>query len=135
MVKMRYTLAFDENRNLFTLTTFDALSLRDIQDMIRAMLMHESWRKGRDLLLDHRLASFSEISPADMKMLADTVAVLDQKLGPRYCAIITPDDGISKHAMYQYEVDPRADLVTRIFLAHEYENALHWLAECAASSN
>ena len=131
---MKYTLVFDENRNLFTLTTFGALSLKGIQDMIRTMLMHESWRKGRDLLVDHRRASFCDVSPADMKVIADTVVVLDQKLGARHCAVITPDDGISKHAMYQYEVDPRADLVTRIFLAHEYDIALHWLAERAASS-
>ena len=126
---MKYELTFEENLNRFTLTTFNALTLPGIQEMLKALVTHESWRKGRDLVVDHRQASFSKISPEEMRFLADAVVALDQHLGARYCAVISPDDGISKHAMYQFDVEPRADLVTRVFLSHEYSDALKWLNE------
>lgn len=62
-----------------------------------------------------------------MAYLAEAVVSLDQTLGARHCAVISPDDGISKHAMYQFNVDPRADIVTQVFQSHQYEAALAWL--------
>ncbi|MBN2715654.1 MAG: hypothetical protein JXX14_07345 [Deltaproteobacteria bacterium] len=124
---MKYSIAFDSSWNRFTLTTFEAVSMKGVKQMLRDLLMHPSWKKGRDLLVDHRKASFSQISSEEMAFLADTVVALDEKLGARFCAVISPDDGITKHAMYKFDVDPRADLVTRVFMADEYDAALEWL--------
>ena len=124
---MKYTLLYEPDLNRFTLTTFGELSMSGIQEMLKALLTHEAWQKNRDLVVDHRQASFSKISPEEMKYLADTVVALDRRLGARHCAIITPDDGITKHAMYQYDVESRAELVNRTFLANEYDQAIQWL--------
>ncbi|MBN2344322.1 MAG: hypothetical protein JXX29_05275 [Deltaproteobacteria bacterium] len=124
---MRYTLLFEEKLNRFTLTTYEELSFEGIQEMMKTLLTHESWKKGRDLLVDHREASFAQITPQEMQYLADAVVTLDQTLGARYCAVVSPDDGVSKHAMYQFDVEDRAELVNRTFLPNEHDKALSWL--------
>lgn len=124
---MKYDINFDKNKNRFSLKTYGYLSMNGIQEMIKTLVTHEKWKKGRDLFIDHREASFEKISQEDMLVLSQTVISLDKTLGAHRCAVISPDDGYAKHAMYEYSVESKADLITRTFLADQYEMAREWL--------
>ena len=125
---MKYTLTFEDAKNRFTLKTFGNLTMFGIQDMIKQLVSHQDWKKGRDLFIDHREASFEEISVEDIMLLSKMVTMLDETLGARRCSVISSDDGHMKNAMYKNTVDPdKADIVTRTFSALQYNEAIAWL--------
>lgn len=124
---MKFDLSFDIEQNRFTLKTYGYLSMDGIKEMIKTLVTHDKWEKGRDLFIDHREASFEKISQENMLVLSQTVISLDKTLGAHRCAVVSPDNGYAKHAMYEYTVETKADLITRTFLADQYDQAIEWL--------
>lgn len=124
---MRYDIIFTPEKNRFTLKTYEYLTMTGIQEMIRELVTHKDWKKGRDLFIDHREASFEKISIEDIISLSNTVMLLDETLGAHRCSVISSDDGYLKNAMYQNKIDSNAKIVTRTFLPTEYDQAIAWL--------
>lgn len=124
---MRYEITFNEDKNRFTLKTFDYLTMQGIEEMVKELLTHNNWQKGRDLLIDHREASFAKISIEDIISLSNTIMALDKTLGSRKCSVISPEDGYLKNSMYESKIEPNVDTVTRTFLPSQYEDAISWL--------
>lgn len=126
---MKFDIIFEEKKNRFTLKTYGSLSMLGIKEMVQQLVSHPNWQKNRDLFIDHREASFDEISVEDILELSQMVLALDQTLGARRCSVISSDDGHFKNAMYKSTVDPGANLVTQLFLPSEYDEAIAWLDE------
>lgn len=126
---MKFDLVFEEEKNRFTLKTYGNLTMIGIQDMVQKLVSHPNWQKNRDLFIDHREASFKDISVEDILQLSQMVLTLDETLGARHCSVISSDDGHLINAMYKNTVDPVANLVTKMFLPSQYDEAIAWLDE------
>lgn len=124
---MQYSIEFVKDKNRFVLKTSGSLTMLGIQDMVRDLVSHEDWQKGRDLFIDHRDASFDKISVDDIIILSQTVKTLDQTLGARHCAVVNSDDSHLKNSMYDVKIEAEVDLVNRNFFPDQYDEALQWL--------
>ncbi len=124
---MRFEITFNEDQNRFILKTFEYLTMQGIEEMVKELLTHNKWQKGRDLLIDHREASFAKISIEDIISLSNTVMVLDKTLGSRRCSAISPEDGYLKNSMYESKIESKVDTVTKTFLPSQYKEAIEWL--------
>ena len=124
---MEFEIAFESEKNRFVIKTCGFYAVEDNISIIKQLELHPNWRKGLDVLVDHRQASFETARVDDIRHISEAMAVFEKKYGSRRCAIVAPSAGYSLVAFYKYDVDSKVDLVTKIFPSDEYDKALSWL--------
>ncbi len=123
-----------KNKDRFVLKTYDRYTVEDNILMLKQLTLHRHWRKGLDVLVDHRQVSFESVEVTDVSEISTVIVALDKQYGTRRCAIVTPLVGHGLVALYKYDVDSKVDMETKIFGPNDYEKAVSWLETEAQSS-
>ncbi len=124
---MEFEIISESENGGFILKTSGQYAVEDYIMMLKHLALHSSWKKGMDVLLDHRQTSFEDFSVDLMSQISDATVALDERYGAKRCAIVAPTEGFSKIGMFKFDVDSKVGTITKIFPPDEYADAIRWL--------
>jgi hypothetical protein len=124
---VRHTISFrEEGRPDVVITTSGTASLQGMNAYVDEIESDLRWRQGGTVLVDHRLADFSEITTADIRARGKRLAGTRPRLKPSRVAIVVT--GRAAFGVMRM-VDMFADDATERRVFYGVEEAYSWLAE------
>lgn len=124
---MRFEIIEIPQKKFFVINAEGNFTIEDNIQMIRDLALHKSWKKGLNVLLDHRKTVFKNINIGRLKEIITTIALLEKEYGASNCAIISPIEGMSIIAMYKFESEFKVNMKTKIFCPLELSEAYKWI--------
>ena len=128
---MDFEIIGESSKGYLILKTSGSYSVDDNIEMIKQIALHEHWKKGMDVLTDHRHVSFEEGDLTDLRLhterLTEATMLLEKEYGARRCAIVAPLEGHTKAALYTFFANLELNMVTKLFPPNEYDKAVLWL--------
>lgn len=126
---MEYEIRDESEKNRFIIKLSGRLSMDDHSAMLKELVSHPHWKKGRKMLVDVRQVSAQGVGADEMVALAKTIGPFKDKLGPTRHAFVCSEGTYSLTSMFHYIVDDQVGWTSKLFTADEYEAALTWLAQ------
>lgn len=122
---MKYTIQFGGAPQDVTITTSGPGSGKGLVDFVRDLVSNPLFRPGLLILVDHLSLDPTPINAADVRAQAETVLLLDERIGPSKVAIVVPTPlafGFAR--MYELYTE-RAQVTSKVFYSRS--EALKWL--------
>jgi hypothetical protein len=122
---VKYTIEFGGAPQDVTITTSGPGSGKGLVDFVRDLVSNPLFRPGLLILVDHLSLDPTPINAADVRAQAETVLLLDERIGPSKVAIVVPTPlafGFAR--MYELYTE-RAQVTSKVFYSRS--EALKWL--------
>jgi hypothetical protein len=122
---VKYTIQFGGAPQDVTITTSGPGSGKGLVDFVRDLVSNPLFRPGLLILVDHLSLDPTPINAADVRAQAETVLLLDERIGPSKVAIVVPTPlafGFAR--MYELYTE-RAQVTSKVFYSRS--EALKWL--------
>ena len=124
---MEFEIIDESGNGRFVTKTFGQFSTENMTLMLKQLVSHNHWKKGLDLLMDHRQLSLDEATVDEVSQLAKVIGALEKDFAAGRCAMVVPDKGPGIAAIFKYAIDLKSEMVIKMFEPAEYRNALNWL--------
>ena len=123
--KMQYEIIFHDSKSFVTIRMSGDLTCDGIELMLTELICDPRWKVSLNALVDNRAASLDTLSLYDLQKISVLVNQIKDTLGSGACAIVLPDSGFTKMAMWKIMTEPTVDFKIEYF--DSIVTATEWL--------
>lgn len=129
---MEYKITFDEELVCFVVSATGPATARDIHSFVNELLNNSRWRRGRNVIIDYRLADLSVLTSSNAHDLANYVMRLKERIGSRRVAhVVSQNVDFGMVRTWENLVEDQVAFDFRVF--HSMDDARKWIADTSTT--